>query len=401
VAAAPAPAPIPYLGAVEPEPGLEASVAAVRPDMNEKQAARWMAHALRLPDRVDQLISYFEDEDIDGEAVQSKMKKPRRLEKLLCRALSVDQATAADWALRLQTAATSTAASPAPAPAATTPTATTPAATTPAPAPASFLSSRLRHTPPRPSKGEENIKQRLDRSEWKTYETGTDSQWWQTETADKIHRLRAAARVYEAFGQTKGIRSAHEHPQLVVLGDGNTGKSSVLNRFTEFWFSAVTDGVCTRRPVKLQLRPVSSRNRSRVTAEELLAIYTIHDTEDQFTHEFFLRDKFREQDETTVRRAIEDRAQGKTGPGMASQYMMEELIITIEAPQMIYLDLLDLPGVENQFPAVKQMVRRYINADTLERTFVLVFEGGKFDTELNYRCGPSRGLIATVLQGTR
>ena len=53
-------------------------------------------------------------------------------------------------------------------------------------------------------------------------------------------------------------------PQLVVLGDGNTGKSSVLCRFAQFDFSAISDGVCTRRPVRLQLRPMSTKNRERI-----------------------------------------------------------------------------------------------------------------------------------------
>ena len=98
------------------------------------------------------------------------------------------------------------------------------------------------------------------------------------------------------------------YPQLVVLGDGNTGKSTVLNRFAEFAFSAVTDGVCTRRPVRLQLRPVMAKNRARMQAEGLLAICTMVDTEDQSEQEYTFRTAHREEDEDLLRRAVQSMA---------------------------------------------------------------------------------------------
>ena len=59
-----------------------------------------------------------------------------------------------------------------------------------------------------------------------------------------------------------------DFPRLVVVGDGNTGKSTVLNRFAEFDFSAVSDGVCTRRPIKLELRATSVENHERIKTLE-------------------------------------------------------------------------------------------------------------------------------------
>ena len=181
------------------------------------------------------------------------------------------------------------------------------------------------------------------------------------------------------------------YPQLIVLGDGNTGKSTVLNRFAEFSFSAVTDGVCTRRPVRLQLRPVAAKNRARMQAEDLLAICTMVDTVDRAKEEFTFRTAHREADEDVLRCAVESRAsneavQDGTQAAHDHQYIEEELVITIEAAQMIYFDLLDLPGLHNSSQKPKKMVRSYINKETLPRTFVLIFsEHKKGDTQLEQR----------------
>ena len=208
-----------------------------------------------------------------------------------------------------------------------------------------------------------------------------------------MNRLRAAARIRDSlpFNTRKEIPDLH--PQLVVVGDGNTGKSTVLNRFANFCFSAVSDGVCTRRPVKLQLRPVKAENRARMQAENLLAFCTMEDTEDGHREEFILRTAHREEDENLLRLAVESRASEQvreedltTQEAHDRQYIDEELIITIEADQMIYFDLIDLPGLHNTSQRPKGMVEKYIRKDTLPRTFVLLFsEHKKGDTLLDKR----------------
>lgn len=241
--------------------------------------------------------------------------------------------------------------------------------------------------------GEPNIMQRLNAGEWKKYGFQPRN-WWQTEMAEQVNRLRVAARIRESLPSDTQEEIPELYPQLVVLGDGNTGKSTVLNRFAEFCFSAVSDGVCTRRPVRLQLRPVQAENRARMQAEDLLAFCKMEDTEDGHEQEFTMRSKYREEDEKQLRLAVESRASEQvreedmtTQEAHDRQYIDEELVITIEADQMIYFDLIDLPGLHNTSQRPKQMVKRYITEDTLPRTFVLLFsEHKKGDTLLDKRC---------------
>lgn len=242
--------------------------------------------------------------------------------------------------------------------------------------------------------GGPNIKERLAAGEWKRKESDGWDNWWQeVAMAEQVNRLRSAARIRDLFGGTRADPGEIPdlYPQLVVLGDGNTGKSTVLNRFAEFTFSAVTDGVCTRRPVRLQLRPVAAQNRERMQTENLLAICTMFDEEDQYGEQFTLRQAHREEDEGRLRVAVESRASAKvaqdgTAASFDRQYIRKELIVTIEANQMIYFDLLDLPGLDNASQMPKQMVKDYINRDTLPRTFVLIFAQHKQgDTQLMHR----------------
>jgi hypothetical protein len=172
----------------------------------------------------------------------------------------------------------------------------------------------------------------------------------------------------------------------------------VLNRFAEFSFTPVADGVCTRRPIKLQLRPVAAENRERMQNENLLAICTLaaeEGMEDQQPEEFVLRQSEREADESELRHAVEKRAsahveQDGTAHAFARQYLETALVVTIQANQMPYFDLIDLPGIEtsNHMPA--KLVQKYLNAKTLERTFVLIFaEHKKGDTQMLTKCAAS------------
>jgi hypothetical protein len=240
--------------------------------------------------------------------------------------------------------------------------------------------------------GNPNIKQRLDGGQWKS-QPSLQPNWWQhADLAEQVNRLRAAARIRDSLPDTTFSEIPDLYPQLIVVGDGNTGKSTVLNRFAEFAFSSVTDGVCTRRPVRLQLRPVSAKNRPRLEAEGLLAICEMEDKEDQHVEEFTLRTGHREDDENLLRLAVEVRASDAeaepdgTQAGHDRSYIEHELVITIEADQMVYFDLLDLPGLHNTSLMPKKMIKSYINKDTLSRTFVLIFsEHKKGDTQLEQR----------------
>jgi GTPase SAR1 family protein len=232
-----------------------------------------------------------------------------------------------------------------------------------------------------------NIKDRLDGGEWNQPAvleqfTRSHSSWWQTDMAEQVNRLRAAARIRDSLPDSTQQEIPDLYPQLVVLGDGNSGKSTVLNRFAEFTFTPVSDGVCTRRPVRLELRPVQARNRERMQREQLLAMGTLVDKADGHKESFELRKSHREEDEGKLRKAVESRAskkveQANTAKKFDMQYIEEELVIRIEAEGMIYFDLLDLPGIDNLSTKPTKMANTYINEGTLTRTFVLIFSAHK------------------------
>jgi hypothetical protein len=128
-----------------------------------------------------------------------------------------------------------------------------------------------------------------------------------------------------------------------------------------------------------------------MTEEGLLAICKMVDTQDHFEQEFKFRKAHREDDEGVLRRAVEKRAseaaaQDGTSAAFDRQYIEDELVITIEADQMIYFDLLDLPGLDNSSQMPKKMVKHYINKHSLSHTFVLIFaEHRNGDTQLMHR----------------
>lgn len=64
-----------------------------------------------------------------------------------------------------------------------------------------------------------------------------------------------------------------------MVGDVSSGKSTVLNRFAQIDFSAADEDLCTRRPIRLRLRPLSSGNRERFMQDQLEAICSVEDRE--------------------------------------------------------------------------------------------------------------------------
>jgi hypothetical protein len=244
-----------------------------------------------------------------------------------------------------------------------------------------------------------NIKQRLEASktpEWKSI-ASRSAKWWQSDAAEQVNRLRAAARIRDSLPEDAKESIPDLYPQLIVLGDQSSGKSTVLNRLAEFSFTPVAAGVCTRRPIKLQLRPVAAENRERMQNENLLAICTLAEEgmEDQQPEEFVLRQSEREADESELRHAVEKRAsahveQDGTAAAFARQYLDTELVVTIQANQMPYFDLIDLPGIENSSTMPATLVKKYLNAKTLARTFVLIFtEHKEGDTQMRTKCAAS------------
>lgn len=258
-------------------------------------------------------------------------------------------------------------------------------------------------------KGSQNIQERLTQSKWKgemkdeEVVHGQGGQWWRADPtaddhgdrSDQVNKLRSMARVRAAFAEPgqKPPVWMRDFPRLVVVGDGNTGKSTVLNRFAEFDFTAVSDGVCTRRPIKLELRDASVANHERIRSKQrpLEAICTVFD----YRGGDSLTGKLTEEQEfefpkidptlpggscpirTALRKKVELLASAQDSGAMAAgdaEYTTDELVIRYESPGMIHFDLVDLPGIDNDHPMTESLMRQYINAETLDHTFMLVFQ---------------------------
>jgi GTPase SAR1 family protein len=65
--------------------------------------------------------------------------------------------------------------------------------------------------------------------------------------------------------QELGLSSTIDLPELVVVGDQSTGKSSVLQAITEVSFP-VKDTMCTRFPIQISFRQTSVSNKYPVKA---------------------------------------------------------------------------------------------------------------------------------------
>jgi hypothetical protein len=68
-----------------------------------------------------------------------------------------------------------------------------------------------------------------------------------------------------------------------------------------------------------------------------------------------------------------------------AEYTTDELVIRYESPGMIHFDLVDLPGIDNDHPMTEELMKRYINAETLDHTFMLIFQAsGRGSTAMKY-----------------
>ncbi|KAL7918462.1 P-loop containing nucleoside triphosphate hydrolase protein [Trichoderma austrokoningii] len=157
-------------------------------------------------------------------------------------------------------------------------------------------------------------------------------------------------------------------PQIIVVGDQGSGKSSVLEAISRVHFP-VGDGVCTRFPIELVLRrapqestylevlfdtrslDVGGRSFSRTTR-----------TREPFSHSGFARNELP---------AMIARAKQHMGleDDRATGYSRDILLVGIEGPDVPTVTLVDLPGVfhpdvstqlQNWKPVVDDLVDSYM-----------------------------------------
>eukprot|EP01049_Picozoa_sp_SAG25_P014921 SAG25_NODE_2826_length_1368_cov_2.365642_1_plen_177_part_10 len=164
----------------------------------------------------------------------------------------------------------------------------------------------------------------------------------------------------------------------------------LLNRFAQINFSAVADGVCTKRPIRLELRPLSDSNRVKFGAKQLSAMCTLSDYRDghdpkhasRYMREpaevlpFEIRTAHARDDELPLRLEIEKRCSFPVRNiyGTQHQYLKEELVLRVEAENLIHFDLVDLPGVDNQSQMTTWFLQKYVNVQTMSKTVMLLFQ---------------------------
>ncbi|KAM0446053.1 hypothetical protein ACHAO4_009498 [Trichoderma viride] len=133
-------------------------------------------------------------------------------------------------------------------------------------------------------------------------------------------------------------------PQIIVVGDQGSGKSSVLEAISRIHFPA-GDGVCTRFPIELVLR----RSPHESTSLEVLFDTKSLDvggrsfsrttrTREPFSHVGFPRNELP---------ALINRAKEHMGleDGKATGFSRDILLVEIEGPDVPSVTLVDLPGI--------------------------------------------------------
>lgn len=130
-----------------------------------------------------------------------------------------------------------------------------------------------------------------------------------------------------------GVGRIVDLPQIIVVGDQSSGKSSVLEAISHIHFP-VHEGVCTRFATELVLRP---GNRRRVTATVQFADIT------RSAHSLQVAD-FKQDDidiEKIITSAKDKMELSDTGHGFSKDILR----LKIQGPDMYPLTLVDLPGI--------------------------------------------------------
>ncbi|KAK6208506.1 interferon-induced GTP-binding protein Mx [Colletotrichum tabaci] len=151
-----------------------------------------------------------------------------------------------------------------------------------------------------------------------------------------------------------GVGKIVDPPQIIVVGDQSSGKSSVLEAISHVYFPARAEG-CTRFATELVLRPGSRR---RVTASIHFAGST---RPDHFQVADFTQDE--------IDRIITEARVEMELPDTGRSFSKHVLRLEIEGDDMYPLTLVDLPGCSDGATAaqraddeaiIKELVERYM-----------------------------------------
>lgn len=187
--------------------------------------------------------------------------------------------------------------------------------------------------------------------------------------------------LFDAFDQLSRLGSDHkmEIPQMIVVGDQSSGKSSTLEAITRFRFPTGGE-LCTRFPTKLILRN-SSKERiclsiepgiTRTTVEEREALMKFNGSPSH------LRDLSGWIDKAATELGVysgttsnKSASSASTSHQVLRNFTDDILRVEIDQPNLPNLDLLDLPGVfqlgkgtvtEQDRKTVEKMVEMHIQS---------------------------------------
>ena len=190
-----------------------------------------------------------------------------------------------------------------------------------------------------------------------------------TERLQSLQRIRALVR-------GEGGHFELRLPQICVVGDQTSGKSSLLNCLTGVRFPEKS-GICTRAPIVVECRcdkslpgdefqiydvqPAGGGTYKRVCAEELAAEIT--------------------RAQTVLLAASKGNAESGDSPGTDPMVCSDEIKVKVAGPQQIDIIVVDLPGIISSGPGVAEtleLVHRYTEP---KQTLILLVSEAEMDDQ--------------------
>lgn len=154
-----------------------------------------------------------------------------------------------------------------------------------------------------------------------------------------------------------------EIPQIVVVGATSTGKSTLLRRFSHLPFFPTSNSMCTRMPIKIEMRKISEDD---AVAGVVMSVHSFDGT--TYSDHAEERTELSLEDATTeVKRKMGDLLERagleREGLGIIAD---SELRIRVVSDSFPVLNLVDLPGMVQAGGAED---RRTADAEATQRLF--------------------------------
>eukprot|EP00438_Fugacium_kawagutii_P026867 Skav221163 [mRNA] locus=scaffold85:221413:228298:- [translate_table: standard] len=187
-----------------------------------------------------------------------------------------------------------------------------------------------------------------DSNRWINFAKKERSEEWFLRVSSGEASVLSLDKAFQALDKLKEpLRQSLEGfqiPHIVMVGSTSVGKSTVLRRFTQFPFFPSGDGICTRLPIKVQVRKLEGTGDSfaKMSVHDVVeATQTVSEDSDHI-EEIRLEDamgKVQEKMENLVKEKIDS---GLDEHGMV---MNKELRIQVFSNDFPLVNLVDLPGI--------------------------------------------------------